>query len=291
MIDNGLLKNSSSYLSKDGSLCLYKKRWYDYKTVPAVGVVYSCRDKKTSVKYFVKECSSAEQTAEVLLSQIYAKHGFTTVISLPADQGRIITNDIAEKQKGELIYDFFVRKALEEKDSFSPKAIERIVKDTCTVEDLKSASISRWEQLFTKEALANRFRWDGFTIASGNGDDHLGNAVVYKNNKDIAVDIGHYDFGDAGSKCGLFLKKDYYAFYDDQLEVDRATFLTALAQNDKITKYINPKQLANEIGSVDVLGTAQDITQTIGFCPDQPVVDCIARSFSQTAEDLLSLCK
>lgn len=289
MIDNGLLKKGANFLNKSGEFCLYKKRWYDFHSVSKW--TYSCRDKKTTQKYFVKDCSPREQTAEVLLSQIYAKHGFTTTIALPANDGKIITNDIAEKQKGERVYDFFVRKALRDRAMFSPDAVARIINDTCDVKDLKSASIPRWEELFTKEALTNRFRWDGFTIASGNSDDHLGNAVVYKNDKDVAYDIGHYDFGDAGDKCDCFLTKKYYAFYDDKLEVDRNTFLTSLAQDQQITKYINPQQLANEIGSVDVLGTAQDITQTIGFSLEQPVVDTIARSFNQTAEDLLSLCK
>ena len=289
MIDNGLMCAKGSSFDKAGNFCLHKKRWYDYQT--EARRVYSCRDKKTSDKYFVKMCTPQEKTAEILLSQIYAKHGFTTAISLPVDNNRIITNDISEKQGGEMAYDFFVRKALAERDKLDPRVVEKIVKDVCDVKDLQSASIPRWEQLFTPEALANRFRWDGFTIAGGNTDDHLGNAVVYKNDKDIAVDIGHYDFGDAGNMLGFDRERGYYAFYNGELEVERDVFLASLARDKQITKYIDPKQLANEIGSVDVLGTAQDITQTIGFSPDQPVVDFIARSFNQTAEDLLGLCK
>lgn len=289
MQDNELLFTSANCWNESGELRLDKKSLTDFEVINFR--TCSCRDEKTKQKYFVKHCSPEERTAEVLLSQIYAKHGFITAIALPADKNRIITNDIIEKQKGELAYDFFVRKALQEKDRFSPKAIKKILDGSCDVVDLKSASIPRWEELFTKQALASRFRWNAFAIASANGDDHLGNAVVYKNQHDIAEDIGHYDYGYAGANVRKFSTMEYLAFYDDLLEIDRISFLTSLAQNEQITKYINPKEVAEELGKVDVLDTATDITQTIGFTPRQSVVDGLARSFEQTAEDLLNLSK
>ena len=103
---------------------------------------------------------------------------------------------------------------------------------------------------------------------------------------DDIINIGY-----AGANVRKFSTMEYLAFYDDLLETDRISFLRSLAQNEQITKYINPKEVAEELGRVDVLATATDITQTIGFTPRQSVVDGLARSFEQTAEDLLNLSK
>lgn len=294
MVDNGLVSLGSKYIDKNGIFQVTEKRWFDFHG--DARRIYSCRDWKTEAKYFVKKCSSPkEQSAEVLLSQIYARHGFTTTISLPANGNRIISNDIADKPNAELIYDFFVRRALRDRSQFSPDAIARIQNETCDVHDLKSASLPRWEQLFTPQALAERFRWDAFTLASGNSDDHLDNSVVYVNKKGIAEEIGHFDygheFGPDADKSKTFLDKEYFAFYNGKMKVDRDTFLCDLAGNKRIARYFDAGKVANELGSVDVVATARDIEQTIGYSPSQYVVDTLARSFEQTAEDLLDLTK
>lgn len=287
MEDNGLLFSSPNCWDKGGNLVLNRKSWHDF--YGDAKYLYACRDSETDKRYFVKTCTTNEQTAEVLLSQIYAKHGFTTAIALPANGCRVVTNDLADRTNVELIYNYFYRKALFDKDKLSPDALERILSDDCTMADLRTGSIERWEELFPPEALEDRFRWNAFTIASGNSDDHMGNGVVFLGKNGIAENIGHFDYGDAGINSHLYMSKKYFAFYNDQLRVDRQTFIKDLAQNPSITKHFNPKEVADELGSVDVVGVAQDIKQTIGFNANQTVVDNIARSFEQTANDFLEL--
>ena len=86
MQDNGLLFSSANCWDKDGNLVLDRKNWYD--AWDADRHIYSCRDSGSGKRYFVKKCYSTERTAEVLLSQVYAKHGFTTAIALPSANKR-----------------------------------------------------------------------------------------------------------------------------------------------------------------------------------------------------------
>ena len=83
MQGNGLLFTSANCWNKSGELRIDKKSLTDFEFRNFR--TCSCRDEKTKQKYFVKHCSPEERTAEVLLSQIYAKHGFITAIALPAD--------------------------------------------------------------------------------------------------------------------------------------------------------------------------------------------------------------
>ncbi|MBR4003637.1 MAG: hypothetical protein IKI95_06255, partial [Clostridia bacterium] len=63
--------------------------------------------------------------------------------------------------------------------------------------------------------------------------------------------------------------------------------LNQLKTNPVVLSYETPSALAEKIGSVDVVATAQDVKQSIGYEINPGYVDFVASSFEKFANDLV----
>jgi len=59
-----------------------------------------------------------------------------------------------------------------------------------------------------------------------------------------------------------------------------------LRHNDTVKQYISSHQLAEELGSVDVAGTAKEIKETLNYTVHPQYVEFLTQTFDQAANDL-----
>lgn len=287
MKDNGLLEHYRSFVSKKGFVDVDKLPMQSGLEYIGFGNHIQTLTDESGKKYYVKKCTDTEQCAEVLLSQVFSNSGFNSAIYLPAGKNKVISNDIG--RNGEVAQNFFLRKVAEERAQKDPRSAEVLLNSLdVNARTLGLGCADRYVKYMIPECAEKYFEMRGFDVAAKNTDRHLYNYFFESNSEGLASQLNLFDYGFSAinHKNPVFLEPNYCSMIGGLVHCDRDLLLWQLAHHDDVTKFVNSQELAEKIGSVDIIGTAKDITQTTGFKFDQRYVDNMAHSFCVTANNL-----
>ena len=80
-----------------------------------------------------------------------------------------------------------------------------------------------------------------------------------------------------------------YGYANDQGEqnVTRIGMIDRIKHDEFVSSVVDLKQIGEEMGSIDVKGTALDIARTTGYVVEPNYVDFLTKSFHQTADLLV----
>ena len=236
--------------------------------------------------YFKKRSEKDTTDAEVLLSQIYKNAGFDTALYVPAlDKRRkpiVLSNDV-RTPTSVLSNDLHRKIAYENRGRMYQECIPQ-----------KGEHPFILPEYLTDSAIVTTFKMNAFDVASRNFDRHFYN-YLYDNPNPIGqfddiklFDYGHSGYAFSGLTSGFLAPKDieYPNLFFTGEEKPYGEMIWQLRNNDVVKQYISRHQLGEEVGKVDVAGTAKDIEQTIGYTVSPKYVDFLSRSFEQTANDL-----
>ena len=283
MQDNGLMsyyrnfKNKQGYLkaSDAGFKFTTDKSYQEYLQTPS-GIYFAKRGQKDKID------------AEVLLSQIYQRAGFVAPTYMP------------------VVSDMGVRMVVSENIK-TPTSVEALG----VVEKIKNAAptnlnphfnlfsekvgVKTLEEYFTPQVLTQMVDMYGFDTASKNYDRNLLNFFLSTSQEGGKVDgLQTFDFGQSGSAfTGIAsgiqdeAKLPYRNLFASGAERNADSMLKQFKTNPVVLSYETPSALAEKIGSIDVVATANDIKQSIGYEVNPQYVDFIASSFNTFANDLV----
>ena len=283
MHDNGLmsyyrnLKNKQGYLKAGdaGFKFTTDKSYQEYMKTPS-GIYFAKRGQKDKID------------AEILLSQIYKNAGFVSPTYMP------VLNSLGARM-------------VVSEDIKTPTSVEAL----SVVEKIKDANpttlnphfnlfsekvgVKTLEEHFTPEVLTQMIDMYGFDVASKNYDRNLLNFFLSKTEQDGKVDgLQVFDYGQSGcAYTGIVSgiqdesKIPYRNLFASGADRNAGSMLNQLKTNPVVLSYETPSALAEKIGSVDVVATAQDVKQSIGYEINPGYVDFVASSFDKFANDLV----
>lgn len=245
--------------------------------------------------YYVKTADKKQRDAEVLLSQVYAKAGLKSAIYLPAGHISkyrcVVSNDIAKKENIVIAKDYF--------SDIRSKVLNGVTFDSNTIacnsfympQKKENAQVD-YQKYITPDAMRNLQKARAFDLASFNIDRHHLNYFL-KTQGDLVTDVILIDHAMSGEifknrnlvNDWLELSMYYSEFFYGKHFKDE--IISSFKTNEVVQDFITPQELAESLGSVDILDTARDIRGTIGYKINQEYVDCIAKSFDDTADQLM----
>ena len=242
--------------------------------------------------FYIKKVGKHERDAEILLSQIYAKAGFTTAIYTPVGSKgfytHVASNDI--KQGKNLISQkmFNRNNHVEVKQDIEDSMAKfNIGENMFYMPQSKQEEHIDYSKYITKEAMQTLIKMRLFDVAGCNTDRH-GTNFFLDVEDNVVKDIALIDYSMSGrmfsSKQELFFINEFSAKSLSDFE-----FLKELEKNEIARDYISLQECAESVGSVDVLGTAQEIKEEIGYKLDSKYVDKIASSFDMFATGISML--
>lgn len=310
MIDNGLLKYYPTFASKQGFVKMRAMK-YQFVRPEYYDIVkkYICQD---GTFYFKSERQD-EIDSQVLLSQIYKKSGVNSAIYLPAldplNHRGTISNDIESpstisgKDFFSLLYQTFPKELIDtelikhtksnatsskvqSRDKlmmFDRKIVSPSLKD---FEEQKTCENFDFVSLFTKDGMRAFIKMHLFDTASFNVDRNSSNFYfeIDKNGKICGVTTIDHSMSQDACLYGL---SEFYNFLGEACETDKAGMLYELKENETVQDFILPQEMAEEIGSINVVSVAQEIKQETGYKINQNYVNCLAHSYENLAEDLV----
>jgi len=321
MIDNGLLKKYFSNRRNKKEEVVLDIFKMGSKLHPLL-----VRDKSALGvgRYYFKTCSKPERDAEVLLSQVYAKAGFSTAIYTPVsfceevgypDESYygVISNDVLKNtpvDASELldsgqnaVYEAYmgvnnnkhVGSLLNIQDRYN------FFSDFVLYKNLPKdkSDITRH---FTKDAARQMIKTRLFDVASFNTDRHTENMFLkLGQNKDIE-DILLIDHGFSGTRyyyydiheCDIYESSVFCNEFCDGVcdttryivKKTRDIMVENFKNNESIREFVTPSELAETLGQVDIKGTAEDIRDTIGYEVDKDYTNLLCESFARLAEEV-----
>ena len=284
MIDNGIMQYYREHRTKLGCL---KTRELPFPQYYGEDEEEYLEFMKTPTQlYFKKEAEKDTADAEILLSQIYKKAGFDTALYFPALDKRskriVLSNDVRSEHS---IAAFELHKKIG-KQHPGHKFHE------CVPENGEYPFIL--PQYLAPKAITNTFRMNGYDVASFNTDRHFANYMYdYPNIFGKYGDIKLYDFGQSGyifsgANSGFLTQRDveFPNLFGDGEEKNYEQMIWQLRNNQTVSKYVSSRELGEEIGNVDIYGTARDIKEELGYTIHPQYIDFLSRSFEQTATDL-----
>lgn len=280
MQDNGLLKYyKDKHASKPGYLTLSD---YPFKISLEIEEDYGCVRTmyERNKKYYFKLVNRGEVDAELLLSQIYARAGFKTAIYTPLNPTGVISQSVMG-DKCQVARQFFLSKAMQEKDSFSAKD-QQALSDKLMPQAYRDFKI--YSHNFTKDCAREYLKMRIFDVATQNSDRNIGNYIVRQNSQGLGSEILSIDYGASG--C-INRPNKYFSSLDGQVKNTADEIIELFKTSEEINKFVSPSEMAEQIGSINVEETAKDIKQTIGFELEQFFVNEISYSMDQTAEALI----
>ena len=276
-------------------------------------------------RYYFKACSKPERDAEVLLSQVYAKAGFSTAIYTPVsfceevgypDESTyygVISNDVLNNtpvdasellESGQnTVYEAYmgvnnneyVGSLLNIRDRY------KFFSDFVLCKNLPKDK-SDITKHFTKDAARQMIKTRLFDVASFNTDRHTENMFLkLGQNKDVE-DILLIDHAFSGTKyehkvvcqedinkTSVFCNEFCDGVCDTPKYIVKKTrdiMIDNFKHNESMQEYITPRELAETLGQVDIKGTAEDIRDTIGYEVDKNYTDFLCESFELLAEEV-----
>ncbi len=277
MFDNGLLKYYERYGYKNGIL---DARDLDLVEEQKISFsVTACDSKEGRLFKRVNGAKLEDKKitdGQVLLSQIYNKVGLQSAIYLPAQvKGKrfLLSNDVSTGENTMLAYDYISQfprfQSRFPLDFLNPRHTGQVV-----------------EKYFTERALLQQTKMRVYDTACYNNDRHYAN-FFYKLDDGKADDIIGIDF-ELG-KCAYNPQdKGSDAFFNDfiPLQMPRSELMGLFREDELFATLVDKQELAEEIGSVDPVGVAKDISETIGYKIDPTLPEFLARNFDDMAETL-----
>lgn len=280
MQDNGLLKYyRQKHARESGKLRLstapFKLNLEYYDGYGTVRAMYD-----NNQKYFFKFVDKREVDAEVLLSQVYAKAGFTTAIYTPLDPVGVISQRV-DDDSCKIAKKFFMSKASQNIEGFS-KEDKKLIKENMVPTAYRV--FENYKDLFTPECVRDYLKMKIFDVASNNSDRNMGNYFVRENEEGLGGELLLIDYGGSGNP---FRPPKFYSSLDGDVISTKQEIFDSFKNKEVLHQFVNVSELAEQIGGVDVVGVATDIKQTINYEVDKTFVDKIATSMEQTAETLI----
>ena len=288
MHDNGLLKYYRTKCYKDGFIDARDIKLQEDLTASMTATAIRC---KSPVGYFYKKMngffSKEVADAEILLSQLYQTAGLDSAIYLPGRDGWktfLLSNDVCGKD---------VIEARSFHDRIADKeGISTPVMATLTSKPYQTGSdIVKY---FTKKALAKRIITRAYDSAGHNPDRQDCNYVYKLNDLGQAEDLALFDYERGGieaSQCMTFGRDVLlgYGYANDQGDknISRIGMIDRLKHDEFVASVVDLSQVGEQMGNIDVKGTALDIARTTGYVVEPRYVDFISKSFNQTAELLI----
>lgn len=249
--------------------------------------------------------------AEILLSQIYSKLGLPSAIYLPARSGKenfLICDDI-EKPNVVLATNYLLKKV----NSGYPRLQPFLSRES------SSPLLTKY---FTQHALSQQTKLRICDTATFNTDRHFANffyslqhsapyhdAEYYEQPVGAGEQIVNYfrsvrpnkvedvvaiDFESSGGNASIISRTgnrnlEIYNYISDFKlgTMSREEMLTEFSTNPKLDEVIDKQDFAEELGSLDVAGVAEDIKETIDYEVDKKFVDVISQSCEEVAESLM----
>ncbi len=313
MYDNGLLQYYKTLGSKDGIL--------DARSLDASEnlIVKKGKVKRCSINggsYYLKSALRAHKPdrhyydAEILLSQIFNKAGIPSAVYLPAtfsDGEFLVSNDV-EKDDVVLASRYLGTSLKVEKTKTIPflaSSEEIMVKPT---------------KYYTKNAMRQQTRMRILDTASCNYDRHKNNFFYslrssleatpqQEEERSVGSEIVDYfrslipnkakdvvaiDFGISGSIIEMLKYGSQYVSLFDLYSNDfgrkplqRDEMIEKIEESEALATLIDKNDFAETIGSLDPIGVAQDIKETIGYTVDNNFTSFLAKAYDDMAETLL----
>ena len=280
MYDNGLLKYYRQKNYKDGFL-----KTSDIDLTPVEDMdertTKCCLPEGMFFNKFMDKGQVGKRglDSEILLSQIYNKFGLTSAIYLPVvynGQNSVLSNDITHSSTSQVIsaYDC-IKKALDEGNSAPPV-------DFLSPKAMKMSLSS----FFTQKAIEQQIKMRVLDSASYVNDRHARN-FYYVLNQGKIDDIACIDFEDSASSASEYDKE--WNFLNDLVgqSQTRDEIIEFYRTSPDIAHYVDKPRLAEDIGSLNPQGIAEDIKQTIGYQVDTKYTDFLAKSYDEMAEALI----
>ncbi len=230
-------------------------------------------------KYYVKSIhrGSKEESAEVLLSRIYQKAGFDCATYIPAyskydDNTYVISNNIKTKSSC-LARDFnrpFIKVDGVAKNYF--------VNNSCglKVEGTK---------FFTFDTIRQIIKMRLFDAAFFNIDRNNTN-YFYNVEKNVATRIQLFDNAMSANYKDIIGSNCDYCHDFCASSSTQNGLLEFLKESDSVSHFISPKEMAEELASVDVKATREEIGDQTGFSVDRQYCKALTDSVNYCIETL-----
>ncbi len=245
----------------------------------------------TSGNYYLKKASAKETGAEILLSQIYHKAGFDTALYTPVGKngfyGYVLSNDVVQNKniQNARIFTFLnSKKAYEGIEDDNIK--NQIINNIFYMPQTKQEEHTNYQDFITSEAMSSLIQMRVFDVASFNPDRHPNNyQFEIIDNKVVGLIL--FDYGMSGQKY----EKNNLAYYNE-FSLDKLTrqqFVECIKENENVQDFVSLQECAENIGGIDVVQSARDITEDIGYKFSSKFVSTIAKSYDDMAESLIQL--
>lgn len=291
MYDNGLLKYYKDYADKQGRLKTYEalKDCSSIDKSSAIKVYYT-KNGELSKKYFEKLCGfrgKNVECAEIMQSQVFKEKGLNTAIYTPGVKADgfpcVISDDISTPTSNKM--GNFIVRCLEDKViEYSPYSRQYNI----TPRDIQ------FEKLFTPKAMKDFILEHALDVAGGNADRHTGNFEVEVGKSeagmDIIQDVIYYDYGSTifeypQDQENLFNFVNGLGFGVDKT---RGEMIAILRNCPHVLEHYSPDELAQIVGSTDVVQIARDVKENTGFEVDNNFLNRLERSYYNMAQDLVN---
>ena len=273
MFDNGLLQACNGSTTKKGYLKLGRT---NFNITPHIHTQMKSIDKLNCCgkEYFYKVASKEEYDAEILLSQIAKSIGLNCAVYLPVNVG-LMQNGVASD-------------SLEQIGCICSREMDSTAKyitDSLLMpKEYGERDLKYYSEIITKDAMRDLIKTRLFQFASSNTDGNKDNMFYKLNENGIIESV--YSLDNAMGYNFVFDEGTYYNEFCDEF-LTSEEMIEQFKENETMKQFIKPQELAEAIGSVNIQGIANDITNTLGYNIGQKFVDGISSSYDSIAEQLI----
>lgn len=282
MLDNGLSKYFEEHLSSHGFLKLDDLAFEMQQGKGAFWGVYKVN---TPEGQFCIRNSNEKRVfdSENLLGQVYNLCGLESAIYFPVvykNRTGLISNNL-DKPTAYTGFQYNERMKDETGEMFPFLLSSKI--------DPKQMHIIN--KYFTRNAVRDIIKKTVLDVCACNTDGHLSN-IIYQMQDGKVSKIQSFDnefsgkiFFSYGSESEYSV---YFNYFQGGLKRNREEIIDEVKNNETSLSFITPQEIAESIGSVDIIATAKDFERNLpGYYFDEKYVNGMAYSFDKMAEDLV----
>ena len=135
--------------------------------------------------------------------------------------------------------------------------------------------------LFTKEGMRDFIKMHLFDTASSNVDRNASNFYFEYNEQGKICGVTTIDHSMSQDSI-LFDHPDaliFFNFLGEDCETDRNGMIYELKENETVQDFLPVSEMAEMVGSVDIVETAKDIKKETGYSVDPEYIDELAISY------------
>ena len=286
MFDNGLFEKFKHTKTRDGILDMSEDKDFTFTSVERNIWKLSSKDGL----YFAKPVNKSRMDAEVLLGQLHNQVGLNAAIYFPCQnlsfQGSNLSqNQILDLQNSRYAVSNNVLNsssvlALDCYDSFNEN---NGLKPPMPYLFFSANSAVDYTKYFTKDAMRQLIKSFVFGITEYNYDMHWKN-IGYEVSEGIVKNVFTFDNGASGLGAKRVLDDQEYCSFLQPEWFNRNSSLVEIKENPVVNQIISNREIANDLGSVDVVETSKDISKELGYKFSSFYVDKLARAYDETAE-------